>query len=179
MRRQAGVLARHLQHPADLPVVSSDTARSPYPDARGSCIHRSWSASEARAPRPPAARFTTFRCPFCALMWRQLDPVSLVSISSSRPDLQQRVHHLQMPVLRTDVEAAESTVRGQHQQLAPPGLQQRVHHLQMPALRTNPEATDSVVRGQHHQLAPPASNRASPPPRAPPSRREKGMTAPR
>jgi hypothetical protein len=49
----------------------------------------------------------------------------------------------------------------------------------MPALRTNPEATDSVVRGQHHQLAPPASNRASPPPRAPPSRREKGMTAPR
>ncbi len=55
--------------------------------------------------------------------------------------LQQRVYHLQTPVLHTDHEAAGSIVLGQHQQLATPSLQQRIHNLQMPVLRTDVDRT--------------------------------------
>jgi hypothetical protein len=59
-----------------------------------------------RGSRPPAfsSAFITFRCLFCALMCRQLAPSFLVSM------LQQRLHHIQMPKMRTHGQASDSIV---------------------------------------------------------------------
>jgi hypothetical protein len=147
VRRQAGVLARHLQHPPDL----TRFARR-WSQLAPSCLV---SITSSRPPASSSAVITS-RCPFSALMKWQLSPLSLVSIASQLvpPDLQQRFHHLQMPILRTCPEAAGFLVCGQHHQLALPDLQQRFHHLQMPILHSRRGSWFHCPRSAS-QLAPP------------------------